>query len=212
MSELSKTKHSCDTSSVFNTSALFNRTKAKIKRNDYYKLLCQSIKCSLVNVSTLGIDHSIDDSFDVSIVSAHNDNSSHDAINMVTPTADNQDPWSCDTELILFHNLKIDTNLQSISQRLVLSNNVGRKVTLELTYRQSYLDVSPNIVVLKPFEKHEVRITPKREVFNRLPWDGVIGIKSQRFSREVKVKISSKFINFTLFKVEINRVQFINNL
>jgi hypothetical protein len=115
-------------------------------------------------------------------MSAHSESASMDA------TAQGHEPWSCDTDLIMFHSLRTDTNLQGVCQRLVLSSNVGRKVTLALAYRQSYLDVVPSTVVLKPYERCEVRITPKREVLNRLPWHGVISINSQRFRKEVKVR------------------------
>lgn len=79
LAELSKSKLNANDSSLLANSHV-NSTllhpKYKIKRDDYYGLLRQSLKCFSLNVSTMSIDHSIDDSFDMSDcsqLSLHND-------------------------------------------------------------------------------------------------------------------------------------------
>lgn len=189
LADLSKSKVA-DSSILFNNS-LINPSKSKIKRDDYYKLLCKSFKCSLLNISTLSIDHSIDESFDISDCSQlsqiESNNSKSESPCFEGLNAKAQEPWSCDIDMILIHNLRIDSNLANFSHKLVLSNNGNRKLSLNFAYRQACLEIAPNCVVLKPYEKCEVRVTPRKEGINKLPWNGVINITGGRFKKEVKV-------------------------
>lgn len=196
LNELSKSK-TVDTSLNLNTS--MKNAKAKIKRDDYYKLMCQSLKCSILNMSTMSTDHSIDDSFDVtnsSQVTLNESNLSKTESLTGESTGKSQDPWSISTDQIIIDNIKIDSNMQSLAHSLTLTNNVNRKLQFIFAYRQACLEVVPSNLVLKPFERCEVRVLPRNDIFTRLPWCGVVSVTCNRIKKDIKVTFH-KVLNTT---------------
>lgn len=193
LAELSKSKLNANDSSLLanshaNSTLLY--PKYKIKRDDYYGLLRQSLKCFSLNISTMSIDHSIDDSFDMSScsqLSLHNDS----ALTHVSRTSRvHQDPWSVDTESICITGIRAEANMQVFAHKLVLRNNTGSKVQMVFTYRQSCLEIQPiseNCLTLRSYEKCELRVMPRREVLNKLPWHGLLTISSNSCKKDIKV-------------------------
>lgn len=189
LAELSKSKL-IDSSALFNASIVHNN-KSKIRREDYYKLICQSIKCSILNISTMSIDHSIDDSFNTSNCSmnSRNDtikNINSDGLNISTNAQEN---WSVDTDSIVIQGIRSDA-LHVFTYKLKLTNNTDQKLHFMLTNRPNYIDVTPNSLILKPFEKYEIKINPRNDVINKLPLTSVLSVTCNRVKKDIKVSLS----------------------
>jgi hypothetical protein len=188
LTELSKSKLGADTSLYANSTLL--HPKYKIKRDDYYRLLCQSLKCFSLNISTMSIDHSIDDSFDMSNcshLSFHNDSTMTHV--SASSKIHHSDPWSVDTLAINVHNVRPEANLQVYAHKLVLRNHSGTKVQLKLIYKQNFLELQPigDSITLRPYDKCELRVMPRKEVLSKLPWHGLLMISCNSCKKDIKV-------------------------
>ena len=174
-----------DHSTSLNSSSSMLSTKCRIKRDDYFKLLCQCIK--LVQVSVLIRSHDtapkyIDDSFDFG---------SDNVLPAVVKTV--EEPWSISTDSIVINNIKSDgSNVQSLAAKFALSNNLNRKLAFSFSFRQVCLDVVPTNVALKPMERVEIRVVPRKDICSKLPWHGVISISCNKLKRDIKVSLLSK--------------------
>ena len=166
-----------DESSFSNTSIV---TKSKFTKDDCIRLMRQSVKCSILTMSTesFNFDETIDKKDDLVQI----------CVNQEEKTNELNESWSVYPSDIIMENLK-----HNEMTKIFLKNNLMRKqLEFDVNYRSNFLNVLPSNGVLEPSGVIELIIKPRSELFAQLPWTGVISIWCNKIQKDVRISFYSE--------------------
>ncbi|CAF0783597.1 unnamed protein product [Brachionus calyciflorus] len=187
-----------DQSSLSNNS--FLTSKSKFTRDDYLRLMRQSIKCSSLNlmIQTFNFDETLDKKDDLLQVSLNRDEK----------TSDLTESWSVNPSVILVENLKPNE-----TSKIYLKNNLSRKtLEFDVKYRSNFLSVLPSNGCLEPNGCLELIVKPRNELFAQLPWSGVISIFCNKIQKDIRISFYSNKSDIELQKnLELSKIKNMTN-
>lgn len=196
--------------SCLSNNSMLQQNKSKLTRDDYLRLLRQSVKCSCINLAmqTFEFDNY---SFEISDAKKENavDQKKSDLLQISLSKDDSskQSPvvkdeqntdqsWSINPSTILFENIISERSIESFMAKIQVKNNLSRKqLPFDVKYNNKYLLVVPSNGILDPQSAMEISVKPKRDVFAQLPWFGSISIWCNKIQKDVRVSLHQNSVS-----------------